>query len=575
MIFSGEEAVVANEQTAERRQPVLAALLALALTLAVFHQVGQFQYVDWDDTLHVCGNPYLDPVSVAHVLHFWLKPYHSLFIPVSYTAYSLLALIARQPIPLPAPEGGTTLYDPRVFHIASLALHLVNVLLVFGLLRRIVKNSWAAFGGTLLFALHPAQVESVAWISELRGLLGSCFALLSLTLSLRSALTPADPEEAARRRWLYAGALACFVLALLSKPSTVVTPLFAVLLDAVVARRGLRPILRTLPGWGIAALGCIVMTHSVQHVPADLVMPWWQRPFIAGDALAFSLAETLLPLHLGIDYGRSPLFVMDHPWGYATWLVPFGLGLLLWRLRRRFPMLGLGGLLFVAGLLPTLGFVPFLFQTYSTVADRYLYLALLGPSLMLAWALSQARGKAVPAVAAIVLLALTAKSMTLVPTWQRQRDPVPARRRHLSGERRDAHPSRTGTAGPRPPGRGDPPISAGAAVPARIHACSPEPRVRPGRAGGDPGGGRRIPHRPPADTGGCRRALSPRPCPRQDRRPRGASRMADRPAPLPKPPGRASPPHSLIPSRLIHRYTESALQLSNRRGDFHHAEHRP
>ena len=94
------------------------------------------------------------------------------------------------------------------------------------------------------------------------------------------------------------------------------------------------------------------------------MLPLWQRPFIAGDALAFYLAKMLLPWRLGIDYGRSPLFVLDHAWGYLTWLVPVGLGLLLWRLRRRYPMLCLAAALFVAGLLPTLGLVPFLFQTF-------------------------------------------------------------------------------------------------------------------------------------------------------------------------------------------------------------------
>ena len=144
---------------------------------------------------------------------------------MSYTAYALLALLARQSTPLPTPREGVTFYDPHVFHAANLVLHLLNVLLVFGLLRRIVKNPWAALGGTLLFALHPVQVESVAWISELRGLLGSFFSLAALCLYLQFALMPDGPSDSPRiggrgavRAWLYAGALACFVLALLASP---------------------------------------------------------------------------------------------------------------------------------------------------------------------------------------------------------------------------------------------------------------------------------------------------------------------------------------------------------------------
>ena len=408
---------MANELRADRRRTRLAALLALALTLAVFQGVGRLGYVNWDDPLHVCDNPYLNPVTVPHVLHFWRKPYHNLFIPLSYTLYALLALAARGVTPLATPREGITFYDPHVFHTANLVLHLLNVLLVFGLLRRIVRSPWAALGGAVLFGVHPGQVESVAWISELRGLLGSFLSLAALGLYLEFALEPPTPENVTRRRWLYGGALACFVLALLAKPSAVATPVLALLLDSGVARRGLKSILESLSGWGIAAAACAWMTRAVQHVPAALLLPLWQRPFIAGDALAFYLAKTVLPWQLGIDYGRSPLFVLHHAWGYATWLVPAAAGLLLWHGRRRFPMLGLAAALFVAGLLPTLGLVPFIFQNYSTVADRYLYLALLGPALALAWGLSRATTRTGPVLCAAVLIALAGRSLTQVPTW--------------------------------------------------------------------------------------------------------------------------------------------------------------
>ena len=97
---------MANENIGERRRAALAALLALALTLAVFHRVVSLDYVNWDDSLHITDNPYLNPVTLPHVLHFWQKPYHNLFIPVSYTAYALLALLARRDTPFPTPREG-------------------------------------------------------------------------------------------------------------------------------------------------------------------------------------------------------------------------------------------------------------------------------------------------------------------------------------------------------------------------------------------------------------------------------------------------------------------------------------
>lgn len=88
--------------------------------------------------------------------------------------------LAPYPGPVATPSGGFSAFNPRVFHTANLLLHLGNVWLVFTLLRRLVRRDWAAFGGALLFAVHPVQVESVAWVSELRGLLSSGFGLLAL-----------------------------------------------------------------------------------------------------------------------------------------------------------------------------------------------------------------------------------------------------------------------------------------------------------------------------------------------------------------------------------------------------------
>ena len=72
-------------------------LLVLALTFVVFCGVGQFGFVRWDDDLHVTENPWLHPVTPAHVWHFWRTPYQGLYIPLSYTVYALLALLARDP----------------------------------------------------------------------------------------------------------------------------------------------------------------------------------------------------------------------------------------------------------------------------------------------------------------------------------------------------------------------------------------------------------------------------------------------------------------------------------------------
>ena len=375
------------------RRPIFLGLLLVLLTTAVFHDVFQAGFVRWDDGLHVYANPYLHPVSLSNLARFWCAPYQNLYVPVSYSMYALLATGAHLPAPVPTIDGLWIDLDPRVFHGASLLLHLANVLLVFALLRRLLPSprttgsDWAAAAGALLFAIHPVQVESVAWIAEMRGLLSGLFLLLALHAYLRHAETP--PLLGASGQWRWFGiATICFALALLSKPSAVVLPLLVIILESLILRRPARSWRGGITVWGALCLGVLFLTHAAQPVTEDIVTSVWTRPFVAGDALAFYLGKLIWPTRMGIDYGRSPVWLVTQKWFVLHSLVPLALALAVWMGRRRAPWLLAAFALFAAALLPTLGLTPFVFQVYSTVADRYLYLALLGPALGLAWGLS-------------------------------------------------------------------------------------------------------------------------------------------------------------------------------------------
>ncbi|MDQ2798301.1 MAG: tetratricopeptide repeat protein, partial [Armatimonadota bacterium] len=156
----------------------------------------------------------------------------------------------------------------------------------------------------------------------------------------------------------------------------------------------------------------------------DLATPLWRRPFVAADALMFDLGKLLCPTHLGIDYGRGPVWLRAHGGGYGAGAVIAALGLGVWALRRRCPALFAGTGLFVTALLPPLGLTPFVFQVYSTVADRYLYLALLGPAFLLAAGLVKIRESAPMRVrlaafstCALLLMGCAARSVVQTRTW--------------------------------------------------------------------------------------------------------------------------------------------------------------
>jgi hypothetical protein len=101
---------------------------------------------------------------------------------VTYTLWIALAAIAR----VRGADGSVAL-NPWVFHGASILIHALSVLLVFSILRRLRASDLAAFFGAALFAVHPLQVESVAWASGAKDLLGGMFSLLVIDQFMRGS----------------------------------------------------------------------------------------------------------------------------------------------------------------------------------------------------------------------------------------------------------------------------------------------------------------------------------------------------------------------------------------------------
>ncbi|MGO8674063.1 MAG: tetratricopeptide repeat protein [Capsulimonadaceae bacterium] len=384
--------------------------VAIAVIVAIaFSPVLRADFIDWDDDIHVYQNPHLIGANGPDAGYFWSNPYRDMFMPVTYSLWAGLVRVAK------APAGAATAFDPHPFHAVNYILHIINALLVFALLFTALRKSLPAAAGALLFALHPMQVESVAWVSELKGVLCGTFALGSVWLYLLYARNSTDT------RWTYYGiGTACLVLAMLSKPIAVVIPAMAWGVEWGLLGHGKQWRSWPLGVWlGMSALWSLVV-RMVQPAPAIFVrdVAFWQRPFVAGDALAFYLAKLVWPWPLLVHYGRTPAWVLAHPWAYIDWIVPAAVLAGLWFLRRRMPALTAAGAVFTIVLLPVLGLTAFDFQMYSTVADRYLYMALLGPAMALAWALSQSKSMAPIAVAGVLLAILAGVSWKQCGYWR-------------------------------------------------------------------------------------------------------------------------------------------------------------
>ncbi|WP_413288855.1 tetratricopeptide repeat protein [Bdellovibrio sp. HCB337] len=342
--------------------------LALFLLAAlVFLPLGAAEFLLWDDQIHLSQNPFFSPFSWQSLLDIWTTPYPvgpSLYIPVTYSFWGLLA---------PFSQNFTVAWP---FLLLNFAIHLVNAALVYRLLNRLVpsleKN--ALLFGVLIFVFHPLQVESVVWMSGFKDMVWVTFALLTLLAYLRKNLA-----------LTYTG----LILAILCKPIAVVIPLMILGLEFFMApEKKTRQRLLYLGSLFAVALPFMFLTKILQpDVLVRNIPALWERPVVALDALGFYLKKVFLPVGFGPDYGRRPDLVLEHFPTYELVLPVLFVGILAWfskvapELKKTF---WLAGLFLLVPLLPVLGFVPFQFQNFSTVADRYFYFSMVGIGLLAA-----------------------------------------------------------------------------------------------------------------------------------------------------------------------------------------------
>ncbi len=374
--------------------------LLILITVSVWGVVVTHDFAPVDDVMTIAQNPKLNPPRFTSdgVLWYWTHPYMGLYVPVTYTAWGLIAKATWAPTP---DEHGQFLRG-SVFHAASVLAHWISVLAVYAILRQLTRRTWPAVAGALLFAVHPLQVETVAWASGLKDVMSGGFSLVAIWLYLRavsqngissislstSAVMHGRDAHATSPPNYHLWSVASLLMAMLCKPSAMVTPLIAAVLDYFILRRSAREVVRSIAPWMLMVVPLVLLAKMVQPGSGVASPPVWERPIIAGGSLAFYLGKLLLPIGLTFDYGWEPLVMLGKNWFWGSTMVPVAMGVGLWLTRKRLPWLRAAGLVSVAALLPVLGFVPFMFQSYSTVADHYMYLAMLGPAMVVAWGLS-------------------------------------------------------------------------------------------------------------------------------------------------------------------------------------------
>lgn len=278
---------------------------------------------------------------------------------------------------------------PWGYHLTNLLLHLAAVLLAYALLRRAFElSSGSALIVALLFAVHPSRAEAVTWISGRSELLMAVFALASL-LCFRRALV----LERGRGPW-FAGALLAYVAAVLSKETAVALAVVVPALDWLMVSRGDRHRLWARARWchlplvlASAAYVSARLLHQATVLGERPRLPLGQHVTMVLESVGAYARLVLAPYHPSTQVGAH------HNPAHPSWtLVCVGgavlaagiAGLVL--ARRRAPRAALALVLAAAFLLPVANVVPL--RIHVLVAERFLYLPLLGLMILLGVAAS-------------------------------------------------------------------------------------------------------------------------------------------------------------------------------------------
>ena len=347
-------------QYALRLRVFLLALALGALTLVIYRPAWHGGFI-WDDDRYVANNHLLVAPDGLYRIWFSLDA-PSQYFPLAYTVLRI--------------ERSLWDLNPTGYHLVNIFFHIANALLVWWILSRLkVPGAWWA---AAIFALHPVQVESVAWISELKNVLMAFLFLLTLSAWIEYV----DPRNE-RHRLFYFLALAFFLLALLAK-STACTLPAALLLILWLKKKpiGRRELLEVVPfvilaiGVGLVAIWWEKYHQGTRTLPA--LQPI-ERLLVASHAIWFYLSKLFWPSNLTFIY---PQWRIDpaSPVAYFWLLLTAAAAGLIFYLRR---FLGrsveVASLFFVTTLGPLLGFIMLYTFRFTFVADHYQYLACIGP----------------------------------------------------------------------------------------------------------------------------------------------------------------------------------------------------
>ena len=398
-----------------RRREIIICIFLIAATLAVYWQITNHEFINYDDGLYVTENLHVKAGLTFESIEWAFTTFHAgNWHPLTWLSHML----------------DYELYglNPMGHHWTSLQIHLTNTLLLFFILQYMTGAIWKSAFVAALFALHPLHVESVAWVSERKDVLSAFFGMLTISAYIMYV----------KKRDLLRYSLVFILLSLglMAKPMLVTLPFILLLLDFWPLKRlkltlnqasgqtsNLLLLIREkIPLLVPVAISAILTLIAQQSSALKTLESFPLQTRVANALISYInyIVKTLWPLHLSVFYPFQGNFISFWHASVSALIIAVLLVVAV-NTSKKYPYIMVGLLWFLVTLLPVIGIIQVGDQA---MADRYAYIPLTGIFMIFVWGSSDllkkwTNKKIVSSILAMsVLLVLTMQSFHQAANWK-------------------------------------------------------------------------------------------------------------------------------------------------------------
>ena len=396
---------------------ILVCIFLAGATLTAYWQVLQSDFVNLDDPMYVTENRYVNTGFTWENIRW---------------AFSMGKVAYWHPLTWVSHILDCQLYGlrPGLHHLTNLIIHVANTLLLFGVLKRVTGAVWKSAFVAALFALHPINVDSVAWVAERKNVLSTLLWLLTIWAYAIYA------QHGGVRRYLIT--LFLFALGLLAKPMLVTLPPVMLLLDYwPLGRFSLRQKLKSqISNSKLSVRASPTFELVMEKVPFFVLSAVSSYlSFTSVRLLGITISTELVPMKFRIEnalvsyvryidkiiWPRNLAVFYPYPEKVATWESTSALAVLLFVtfvllvVFRRKRYLGIGWLWYIGTLIPVIGLVQA--GLWPTMADRWAYVPMMGLAILTTWGVGDIAAKWRLRVPTLVIPAGAYLSVLLVCTY--------------------------------------------------------------------------------------------------------------------------------------------------------------